>query len=191
MRRFLPDLAPRARGHFCIRPYCEFGSQPHEIKVSGATRRYSAVGNESGLALDPLALLNLLGMVESRNRRFRTRCRETNLSRAEDEPCLDGSHCPPGVSRTVRVRAKASVMLEPYSQESICTKGVRVYFGFAMSRYLKSGSPGECRYCGRPLEGCAIRERETNRYYCSDDCLERDKIEAFRVLAALWHQMLA
>src|SRR5262249_31116274 len=106
-------------------------------------------------------------------------------------PIYVGGHCSPGVSRTVKVRAKASVMLEPYSQESICTKGVRAYFGFAMSRYLKNGSPGECRYCGRPLEGCAIRERETNRYYCSDDCLEGDKIEAFRVLAALRHQMLA
>jgi hypothetical protein len=32
-------------------------------------------------------------------------------------------------SVTVRFRAKASVILEPYSQEHICTMDARVYFG--------------------------------------------------------------
>ena len=60
-----------------------------------------------------------------------------------------------------------------------------------MSQYIKNGSPNGCHHCGRPFKGGAIRESETNRYYCSDDCLESDKIEAFRVLASLRHRMSA
>ncbi len=61
----------------------------------------------------------------------------------------------------------------------------RKWIGIAMSRYLKNGSPGECHHCGRPFEGCAIRDRETNRYYCSDDCLESGRVAAVQVLIAM------
>jgi hypothetical protein len=50
-----------------------------------------------------------------------------------------------------------------------------------MSRYPKNGSAGECRYCGQPFDGCVIQDRKTNRYYCSDDCLESYTCRPFLV----------
>jgi len=40
------------------------------------------------------------------------------------------------------------------------------------SRYFENGSPSRCFYCGRPFHGSAIREAKSNRYFCSEECLE-------------------
>jgi hypothetical protein len=40
------------------------------------------------------------------------------------------------------------------------------------SRYFVNGSPGRCFYCGRSFQGSAIRDADSNRYFCSDYCLE-------------------
>jgi hypothetical protein len=41
------------------------------------------------------------------------------------------------------------------------------------SRYFDNGAPMICYRCGRPFDGCAIRDGYTDRYFCSDACLER------------------
>src|SRR5262249_2113869 len=46
-------------------------------------------------------------------------------------------------------------------------------------RYFKNGSPARCFYCGRAFQGSAIRHSETNRYFCSDECLETAKSMRF------------
>jgi hypothetical protein len=47
------------------------------------------------------------------------------------------------------------------------------------SRYFENGSPGRCFYCGRPFQGSAIREPESNRYFCSDECLKTARFVRF------------
>jgi hypothetical protein len=47
------------------------------------------------------------------------------------------------------------------------------------SPYFESGSPGNCQYCGQRFVGSAIRDRETNTYFCCDDCLKTAKLLRF------------
>jgi hypothetical protein len=47
------------------------------------------------------------------------------------------------------------------------------------SRYFENGSPTKCFLCGQPFEGRAIHDGESNRYLCSDECLE--SIRFFRL----------
>jgi hypothetical protein len=47
------------------------------------------------------------------------------------------------------------------------------------SRYFENGCPGQCFYCGRRFEGSAIRHSESNRYFCSDECLEAAQLIRF------------
>jgi Ku protein len=47
------------------------------------------------------------------------------------------------------------------------------------SRYFESGSPRNCHYCGQRFVGSAIRDRETNTYFCCDDCLKTAKLLRF------------
>ncbi len=40
------------------------------------------------------------------------------------------------------------------------------------SRYFDNGSPNRCYHCGQSFRGFAIRNSETNCYFCCDSCLE-------------------
>jgi hypothetical protein len=57
-----------------------------------------------------------------------------------------------------------------------------------MSRYLRHGSPVECRYCCKVFQDRAIRDTETNHYYCTHYCLERDRLEAFRIFDLVYRK---
>jgi hypothetical protein len=47
------------------------------------------------------------------------------------------------------------------------------------SRYFENGSPTKCFLCGQLFEGSAIHDGESNRYLCSNECLEQMRL--FRV----------
>jgi hypothetical protein len=50
------------------------------------------------------------------------------------------------------------------------------------SRYYENGHPTRCYYCGQRFDGSAIRDSQTNRYFCSDACLKTEEFIRFSVL---------
>ncbi len=50
------------------------------------------------------------------------------------------------------------------------------------SRYFDNGSPKRCYHCGQGFRGCAIRDSETNCYFCCDSCLEAAQFIRFTSL---------